>query len=99
MLKTELLELIRNGESSGVEFKRDDIDARKLARELVAFANASGGGVLLGVEDDGTVVGKENQDSRCLYRAGRQVRHAIRDAPILTGQVRSSVSPLIHQAK
>ena len=57
MLRTDLLEIIRNGENSGAELKRDDIEARALARELVAFANAAGGMVLLGVEDDGTVSG------------------------------------------
>ena len=57
MTKTELLETIRNGESSGVEFKRDVTDNRALAQELVAFANLEGGRVLMGVDDDGTVVG------------------------------------------
>ncbi len=57
MTKTELLELINNGENSGVEFKRDDIDNRALAKELVAFANLAGGQLLLGVEDDGSVSG------------------------------------------
>lgn len=57
MTKTELLDLIRNGESSGVEFKRDTIENRALAKELVAFANLSGGCVLLGVDDDASVVG------------------------------------------
>jgi ATP-dependent DNA helicase RecG len=57
MTKTELLELIKNGESSGVEFKRDTIDNRALAKELVAFANLRGGRVILGVEDDGSVTG------------------------------------------
>lgn len=57
MTRTELLELIRNGENSGVEFKRDTIDARAFAKELVAFANFAGGRVLLGVEDDGSVIG------------------------------------------
>ena len=42
MTKTDLLELIRNGENSGVEFKRDDIDNRRLAKELVAFAKSKG---------------------------------------------------------
>jgi ATP-dependent DNA helicase RecG len=55
--RTELLELINNGENSGVEFKRDVIDNRALAKELVAFSNLSGGAVILGVEDDGTVSG------------------------------------------
>ena len=57
MTKTELLELIVNGENSGVEFKRDTIDNRALAKELVAFANLQGGRVILGVEDDGSVSG------------------------------------------
>lgn len=57
MTKTELLELINNGESSGVEFKRDTIDNRALAKELVALANLQGGRVLLGIEDDGSIVG------------------------------------------
>jgi ATP-dependent DNA helicase RecG len=55
--RIELLEIINNGENSGVEFKRDVIDNRALAKELVAFSNLSGGAVLLGVEDDGTVSG------------------------------------------
>ncbi|MCL2875269.1 MAG: putative DNA binding domain-containing protein [Betaproteobacteria bacterium] len=57
MTHTELLEIIRNGENSGVEFKRDDIQNHDLARELVAFANLGGGIVLLGVEDDGSISG------------------------------------------
>lgn len=55
--KTELLEIIGNGENSGVEFKRDDLATQDLAKELVAFSNFAGGMVLLGVEDDGTVSG------------------------------------------
>lgn len=57
MTKTELLELIKNRENSGVELKRDTIDNRALAKELVAFANLRGGRVILGVEDDGSVIG------------------------------------------
>ena len=62
MNKTELRELVRNQESSGVEFKRDAIDNRALAKELVAFANLQGGIVLLGVEDDGAVSGLTRRD-------------------------------------
>jgi ATP-dependent DNA helicase RecG len=57
MTKTELLELLKNGENSGVEFKRDTIDNRALAKELVAFANLRGGRLVLGVDDDGSVIG------------------------------------------
>jgi ATP-dependent DNA helicase RecG len=54
---TELLEIINNGENSGVEFKRDVLENHALAKELVAFSNLSGGIVLLGVEDDGRISG------------------------------------------
>lgn len=57
MLSTELTELLRNGENSGVEFKRDDVHAESLAKEIAALANLEGGRILLGVEDDGTVSG------------------------------------------
>ena len=57
MLRSELLEIIANGESSGVEFKRDDIRPEQLGKEIVALANLNGGMILLGVEDDGTISG------------------------------------------
>lgn len=57
MLKAEILEIIANGENSGVELKRDDIRSEQLAREVVAMANLRGGMILLGVEDDGSISG------------------------------------------
>ena len=36
MNRTELAELIRNGKSSGVEFKRADVRPERLAREIAA---------------------------------------------------------------
>lgn len=64
MNRTELTELIQNGENSGVEFKRDTEDNRALAKELVAFANLLGGCVLLGVDKDRTVFGLTRTDPR-----------------------------------
>jgi len=57
MNKQTLLEIIANGENSGVEFKRDDIRPEQLAKEVVAMSNFQGGRLLIGVEDDGTVTG------------------------------------------
>ena len=62
MLKTELLEIIANGENSGVEFKRDDIRPEQLAKEIVALVNFQGGRILLGVEDNGTISGLQRPD-------------------------------------
>lgn len=62
MTKAALLELIANGENSGVEFKRDDLSAEKLAKEIVALANFQGGRILIGVEDDGEITGIQRPD-------------------------------------
>lgn len=60
--KTELLEIISNGENSGVEFKRADFRPQDLAKELVAFSNLEGGMVILGIEDDGQISGIVRND-------------------------------------
>lgn len=57
MTKTELLEIIINGENSVVEFKNDAVETHRVARELVGFLNSFGGTLLLGVEDDGSISG------------------------------------------
>ena len=62
MLKTELFEIIANGESSAVEFKRDDCRPEQLAKEIVAMVNHNGGHILLGVEDDGDISGIHKDD-------------------------------------
>jgi ATP-dependent DNA helicase RecG len=64
MLKEELLQLVANGENSGVEFKRDDIRPEQLGKEIVALANLRGGIVLLGIEDDGTISGIHPSEHR-----------------------------------
>lgn len=63
MLKAELLEIIASGESSGVEFKRDDVRPEQVAKEVVAMANVKGGRILLGVEDDGMISGIQRDNT------------------------------------
>ncbi len=63
MNKSDLIALIRNGENSGVEFKRDDIRPEGLAKEMSALLNLEGGYILLGVEDDLTVSGLAREQS------------------------------------
>jgi len=72
----ELSVLLREGENSGIEFKRDDIAPQDLAKALVALSNLRGGRVLLGVEDDGTVSGivKDAVDEWVLTCARDKVR-------------------------
>ena len=51
----ELLELVKTGEGYTIEFKEDI--GSNLGKEICAFANASGGKIILGVKDDGTIRG------------------------------------------
>lgn len=62
MNKAELIELISNGENSGVEFKRDTVANHVFAKEIVALLNLEGGIVLLGVENDGTITGTTREN-------------------------------------
>lgn len=57
MNRSEPSELVRNGKSSGVEFKRADVRPERLAREIAALLNFEGGHIILGVDDDGSVRG------------------------------------------
>lgn len=62
METSELLELIARGEDSSLEFKADVTNEKSLAQALVAFANSSGGILLIGVGDDGTLTGLNSDD-------------------------------------
>ena len=66
MTKAEITERIAQGEDSRTQFKRGPIGIAKLAAELVAFSNASGGSILFGVDDDGKVVGLASKDKKIL---------------------------------
>lgn len=63
----ELLDLIQRGESSTTQFKVRVYDAYKLGTEMVAFSNAQGGIIVIGVNDvTGEIKGlsyKEIQDT------------------------------------
>ncbi len=54
---TELLEKIYLGEDATIEFKRALPHRNSLADEIAAFANARGGVILIGVNDDGEIIG------------------------------------------
>ena len=53
----KIREIINNGENSYIEFKEEDIKAKDLAEEIVAFANSEGGMILIGVDDHGCIKG------------------------------------------
>ncbi|MCE1188087.1 MAG: ATP-binding protein [Ignavibacteria bacterium] len=59
----ELKQIIAGGESLTCEFKLHFSSHEKIARELIAFANTSGGVLILGVEDNGSIVGVASEKS------------------------------------
>ena len=82
MNRTELAELIHNGESSGVEFKRDDVVPERLAKEMAALLNLEGGRILLGVEKDRTVSGLTRDPERAEEWVMEVARTHLRPATI-----------------
>lgn len=56
MLSEDLTQLIERGETYSVEFKRDLNDS-ELTTNVVCLANGDGGILLIGVDDDGSVIG------------------------------------------
>ena len=87
MTRSRLLQLLSGDESSTVEFKRDDIQNFKLAKELVAFLNLEGGTVLLGVDDDGAISGV--------------TRHGIQEwvANLCRDKIEPPITPLLSWAR
>jgi predicted HTH transcriptional regulator len=53
----QLQQLVREGESLHLEFKRRASSPDQIVREMIAFANTAGGIVLVGVNDDGAISG------------------------------------------
>ncbi len=82
MNRVELLELIRSGENSGVEFKRDDVRPERLAKEIVALLNLEGGRILLGVEDDGCISGLNRSPNKAEEWVMQVARDHVRPATI-----------------
>lgn len=57
-----LLELIAQGEHQQQDFKYKVEDVQKLARSVSAFANTEGGRLLIGVRDDGEMLGVKSEE-------------------------------------
>lgn len=62
MNKIELLEIIDRGEDYYTEFKEQAVHPDDLAAEIVGFTNSDGGKLLMGIRDDGTVLGVVDSD-------------------------------------
>jgi len=85
----DISRLISSGESTSLEFKAKLPDPpRKLACEMAAFANGQGGKILIGVQDNGVVLGLPDPD--CVIR---DVANLARDV------VKPAIKPEIRREK
>lgn len=55
-------ELLTQREGKTLDFKRDLSSMRGVLKDIIAFANTAGGLIVVGVDDDRTVVGLDNVD-------------------------------------
>ncbi len=71
MNKYQLQQLVAQGEGLQLEFKRKANHPDKIVKEVVAFANTKGGKLLIGVDDDKSIVGLKyaNEDEFVLKQA------------------------------
>lgn len=60
--RTDLLGLIRGGEDTHLEFKIRLVNTEKVVGEIVALANAGGGAIIFGVNDQRRVEGLDNPE-------------------------------------
>ena len=68
-----LLKLIGQGEHQQQDFKYCINDSKKIARSLVAFANTDGGRLLIGVKDNGNIVGVRSEEEYYMVEAAARI--------------------------
>ena len=78
-------------ENTYLEFKRQYTD--NIKKEIVSFLNAGGGKIIIGVDDEGRVVGVEDLDD-CMLRIINSVRGISPDAMSFV-----SVQPVVKAGK
>lgn len=90
MTLLDLKRLAAMGEGTRLEFKNRVPRASRIAREVVALANTEGGRVLVGVDDDGSVVGVKDIDEEAY--ALREALDQLVDPPLDVVMLRVRVS-------
>ncbi|MEA1972079.1 MAG: putative DNA binding domain-containing protein [Candidatus Cloacimonadota bacterium] len=75
--KKEIIEIISQKENSAVEFKNDAVRPESLAKEIVSFANTTGGTILIGVDDNGEISGTSKKEEWVMNIARNNLNPAI----------------------
>ena len=72
-MSLKLFKMIAEGEHQRQDFKYCINDSRKIARSMVAFSNADGGRLLLGVRDNGSVAGVKSDEEYYMAEAAAKL--------------------------
>jgi predicted HTH transcriptional regulator len=72
-VNASLLQLIEKGEVENLEFKFEINDSRKIAETICAFANTSGGDILVGVKDNGSIAGIRSSEEYFMIEGAAQL--------------------------
>lgn len=72
-MSNKLIKLIGEGEHQKQDFKFCITDSRKIAKSLVAFANTDGGSLLIGVKDNGNIVGVQSDEEYYMVEAAARI--------------------------
>jgi len=68
-----IFKLIAKGEHQTQDFKYCISDSRKIAKSLVAFANTDGGRLLIGVKDNGKIIGVRSDEEYYMVEAAAKI--------------------------
>ena len=72
-LSSYLYKLIQAGEHQQQDFKYCINDSKKIAKSLVAFANTDGGRLLVGIKDNGKIVGVKTDEEFYMVEAAAKI--------------------------
>ena len=70
---TYIQRFINEGEHQKQDFKYAINDSKKIARSLAAFSNTDGGRLLIGVKDNGSVVGVSSEEEYYMIEAAAEM--------------------------
>lgn len=71
--RAQIYTYIEEGEHLRQDFKHSITDSKKIARTIVAFANTSGGRLLIGVKDNGKLIGINTDEEYYMVEAAAQL--------------------------
>jgi predicted HTH transcriptional regulator len=72
-MENYLKKLIAEGENQHLDFKYCISDSRKIARTLSAFSNSTGGRILIGVRDNGSIAGIKSDEEYYMVDTAAQL--------------------------